>query len=61
MIRSLEDLLKEYNAQNESQHDNEGKANDCCTDGNGCNCCPMSGDDQCECCQLGGCLACVSI
>jgi hypothetical protein len=62
MIKSLDDLLREYNSQSESNKETEGKALDCLVqDGGGCTCCPGSGDDQFECCQLGGCLACVAI
>ena len=63
MSKSIQELLKEYDRQMETNEGSaNGKAHDCCgmTDGDGCNCCPMSGDDQFECCQLGGCLACVS-
>lgn len=54
-------LLNEYAAQTEETKEEELRANDCCTDGDGCNCCPMSGDDQCECCGEMGCLACLSM
>lgn len=53
-------LLDAYEAQT-VQKEEELRANDCCTNGDGCNCCPMSGDDQCECCGEMGCLACLSM
>lgn len=66
MAKTLEDLLVEYNSQTDSnENGSEVKAKDCCDgfvqEGGGCTCCPGSGDDQFECCQLGGCLACVSM
>ena len=62
MIKSLEDLLREYNSQSESNKETEGKALDgFVQDGGGCTCCPGSGDDQFECCNLAGCLACTAI
>lgn len=60
MSKSIQELLKEYDEQIDSGKNSEsGKAYD-----DGCCCCDAAGvsiDDQRECCQLAGCLACVSI
>lgn len=64
ITENIDSLLKAYEKQTDKElvlEDEEAKAYSMYANDGGCCCCPLSGDDQFECCQLGCCASCVAI